>query len=168
MPPALPPIPDISVLPPQLEPPAPQITPELEQLILDQPLPESEPEPTPDVELEPPMQQQQEEQQPLRRLTRQRKPPAHFADYVPYNQVSFEALTEPTPDTIEEQLHACTLSNDPDVLHLWQAMKEPDWLQFQAAMQREIDEHEKNGNWEIVLRSSMPNASPPGCVVYEA
>jgi len=96
----------------------------------------------------------------VRRSTRQRRPPARFADYVPHDQVSFEALTEPTPDLIEDQLQAYMLSNDPDVLYLWQAMKEPDWLQFQAAMQHEIDEHEKNGNWEIVLRSAIPKHTP--------
>jgi hypothetical protein len=37
-------------------------------------------------------------------------------------------------------------SNDPDVLYLWQAMKEPDWPQFKAAMQHEINKHQKNGH----------------------
>jgi hypothetical protein len=162
-PPDSPPTPDVSVLPPQLEPLAPRVTPELEQLILDQPLPEPEPEPPRnEPEFEPPIQQQQQEEaQPgVRRSTRQRSPPARFADYVPHDQVSFEALTEPTPDLIEDQLQAYMLSNDPDVLYLWQAMKEPDWLQFQAAMQHEIDEHEKNGNWEIVPRSAIPKHTP--------
>jgi len=58
---------------------------------------------------------------------------------------------EPQPDKTDKQLQAFMLSNDPDVLYLWQAMKEPDWPQFKASMQHEIDEHQKNGHWEIVL-----------------
>jgi hypothetical protein len=53
--------PDISILPPQIQTLAPQMTPELEQFIADQPLPEPEFEPTviePVVELEAPLHEQ--------------------------------------------------------------------------------------------------------------
>jgi len=155
-------MPDVSIIPPQLEHPAPQVTPELEQLILDQPLPEPEPEPqpAPNDELEPPLRQQQDTQQPLRHSSRQRRQPACFADYAPHSQVSFEAIVEPTPDLIDKQLQAYMLTNDPDILYLWQAMREPDWPQFQTAMQHEIEEHARNGNWEIVSSSSIPQNAP--------
>jgi len=75
--------PETSVLPAEAivtSPPTPVITPELEQLILDQPIPESEPEPEfnlppppsqPEVELKAPL-QKKHQAQPLRRSTRER------------------------------------------------------------------------------------------------
>jgi hypothetical protein len=153
--------PDISILPLQIQPPAPQLTSEFEQFIVDQPLPEPEFEHAitePVVELEAPLQEQQQEQiqQPVRCSTRQRRAPAHFADYIPHSQVSFQALLEPEPDPVDRQLQAFITSSDPDVMYLWQAMREPDWPQFQAAMQHEIEDHKNNGHWEIVLRSTIP------------
>jgi len=145
-------------------PPTPVITPELEQLISDQPLPESEPEPEfnlpppplqPEVELEAPL-QKEPQAQPLRRSTRERRQPVRFPDYEPHSHIAFEAIMEPQPNETDKQLQAFMLSNDPGVLYLWQAMKEPDWPQFKATMQHEIDEHQKNGHWEIVLRSMTP------------
>jgi hypothetical protein len=104
--------------------------------------------------------EQQQVQQPVRRSTRIRRPPAQHADYVPHSQIAFEAIMEPQPDVIDKQLNALITSTDPDVIYLWQAMKEPDWFQFKAAMQREIKEHENNNHWEIVLRSSIPKNTP--------
>jgi hypothetical protein len=51
------------------------------------------------------------------------------------------------------------ISSDPDVLYLWQAMKEPDWPQFKAAMQHKIENHQNNGHWEIVLHSTVQSPS---------
>jgi hypothetical protein len=140
-----------------------QITSELKQLISDQPLPEPEPEfnlppssSQPEVELEAPLQKEQQVQ-PLRCSTRERRQPVR---YVPHSQVAFDAIMEPQPDETDKQLQAFMLSNDPDVFYLWQAMKEPDWPQFKAAMQHEIEEHQKNGHWEIVLRSTIPKHLP--------
>jgi hypothetical protein len=131
----IPSAPNTSVIPPSAATtsptPAPIVTPELEQMILDQPLPEPEPEPyappQPDAELEAPLREEQQQiQQPLRRSTRERRQPARFADYIPYSQIAFEAIMEPRPDETDKQLQAFMLSNDPDVLYLWQAMKELD------------------------------------------
>jgi hypothetical protein len=96
-----------------------------------QPPPEHvDPLPQPQVELEPPMQETVEPgqvPQPLRRSGRERRQPAHFADYVPHQQIAFEALMEPSPDSGPVELRAMLASSDPDVMYLWQAMKEPDW-----------------------------------------
>jgi hypothetical protein len=44
-------------------------------------------------------------------------------------------------------------------MYLWQAKKQMDWPQFKAAMQKEIEDHTENENWEIfprILQSSLP------------
>jgi hypothetical protein len=126
--------------------PTPSVTPALEQVVLDLPLKEygslqpinqdMEPPPPLIIEPEQPLQEgQQQAQQPVRRSTRIRRPPARHADYVPHSQIAFEAIVEPQPDIVDKQLSALIASTDPDVMYLWQAMKEPDWLQFKAAMQ---------------------------------
>jgi hypothetical protein len=98
--------------------------------------------------------------QPLRRSGRERRQPARFADYVPHQQIAFEALMEPSPDRDPVELEAMLASSDPDVMYLWQAMKEPDWPQFKAAMQKEIQDHTENENWEIVRCSDIPRNTP--------
>jgi len=140
-------------------------------MILDLSLPEFEPlQPEQDlgppplvpvVEPEQPLQEEQQKvQQPVRCSTRVRRPPARHANYVPNNQIAFEAIMEPQPDAIDQQLKAFMVSSIPDVLYLWQAMKEPDWPQVKAAMQCKIEEHQNNGHWETVLQSSFPKSTP--------
>jgi hypothetical protein len=58
------------------------------------------------------------------------------------------------------ELKAMLASSDPDVMYLWQAMKEPDWLQFKAAMQKEIEDNTENQNWEIIRCSDIPKNMP--------
>jgi len=161
--------PDVTILPPTIRPPAPPsvitpvLTPEIEQVILDQPIPEPEPDipeaQHPIIEFEAPLQEEQVIQ-PLRHSTRERRQPARFADYIPHDQIAFEAIAEPQPDITDQQLQAFMISSDPDVLYLWQAMKEPDWPQFKAAMQHEIEDHQNNRHWEIVLHSTIPKHTP--------
>jgi hypothetical protein len=45
---------------------------------------------------------------------------------------------------------------DPDTLYYHQAMKAPDAKQFQSAMQGEINDHDSNQHWNIMLRSRVP------------
>jgi hypothetical protein len=77
---------------------------------------------------------------------------------------------EPQPDETDKQLQAFMLSNDPDVLYLWQAMKEPDWPQFKAAMQHEIDKHQKK--WKLGNCAEKHDTQAPTSItsslVYEA
>jgi hypothetical protein len=51
-------------------------------------------------------------------------------------------------------------SSDPDVMYLWQAKKQMDWPQFKAAMQKEIEDHTENENWEIVRHSDIHKNTP--------
>jgi hypothetical protein len=132
-------------------------------VILDQPIPEPEPDipeaQHPIIEFEALLQHEQAIQ-PLRRSTRERRQPARFADYIPHDQIAFKAISEPQPDITDQQLQAFMISSDPYVLYLWQAMKEPDWPQFKAAMQHKIEDHQNNGHWEIVLYSAIPKHTP--------
>jgi Reverse transcriptase (RNA-dependent DNA polymerase) len=47
-------------------------------------------------------------------------------------------------------------STDPDVMYYHQILKEPDKQQFIDAMQKEIQGHNENNNWELVPRQSVP------------
>mmetsp|Transcript_28700 Transcript_28700/g.41073 ORF Transcript_28700/g.41073 Transcript_28700/m.41073 type:complete len:760 (+) Transcript_28700:1583-3862(+) len=106
---------------------------------------------------------EQQVDQNVRRSTRERRPPARMADYIPIDQVAFEAIAELSePETEWEQanpLLAYKATSDPDTMYLWQAMKEPDANKFREAMQVEIDDHMKGGHWQVVLRSSVPKGS---------
>jgi hypothetical protein len=86
----------------------------------------------------------------------ERHPPAQFADCIPQHQIAFEAIAEAQSDIVDQQLQAFMISSDPDVLYLRQAMKEPYWSQFKAA----IKDHQNNAHWEIVLCSSIPKHMP--------
>ena len=46
--------------------------------------------------------------------------------------------------------------SDPDTMYLHEAMREPDWKNFQQAMQKEVDDQMKNGNFSIIKRSDVP------------
>ena len=48
-------------------------------------------------------------------------------------------------------------TNDPDTLSLKQAMREPDWEDFHKAMLKEVRDHEQQGHWKLVKRSSVPS-----------
>jgi hypothetical protein len=45
---------------------------------------------------------------------------------------------------------------DPYTLYYHQAMKAPDAKQFRSAMQGEINDHDANQHWNIILRSMVP------------
>jgi hypothetical protein len=115
--------------------------------------------------------QPQGEPQPLvnvRRSGRQRRPPTHFQDYVPIEEVVMTTTTL-EQDTLEykqrfwqEQpllAYKAVRKSDPDTMYLWQAMREPDWPQFKKAMQDEIDTHTKMGHWKIMKRSDLPKGA---------
>ena len=46
--------------------------------------------------------------------------------------------------------------SDPDTMYLHQVYKQQDWPQFQAAMQKEMEDQTENGNYSIILRSEIP------------
>ena len=51
-----------------------------------------------------------------------------------------------------------SLNADPDAVHLWQAMKEPDADKFREAMQIEIDDRMKGGHWIVVPKDTVPKS----------
>jgi hypothetical protein len=53
-------------------------------------------------------------------------------------------------------LFAFAASADPDTMYLHQVLKQPDRKKFLEAMEKEINDHTKNGHWKIVHRSEIP------------
>jgi len=98
--------------------------------------------------------------EPIRRSNRERHPPAWHRDYVPTDAVAMPTLFEPALDATqnipENPLLALKAArqSDPDTMYLWQAMKQPDWMQFKQAMQDEVNAHTINGHWTLVKCSN--------------
>jgi hypothetical protein len=112
-----------------------------------------------------------EVQQQLRRSTRQNKPiqrlieamNAELQDQpIPGEIFSFQAMF-PEKQVIclldVDPLLAFTASNDPDVMYLHEAMRQPDRRQFLKVMQQEVEGQTKNGNWSIIPRTKVPQGS---------
>jgi hypothetical protein len=47
-------------------------------------------------------------------------------------------------------------SSDPDVMHLGEALKQPDTKEFIEAMQKAVQSHTENDNWMIIERIDIP------------
>ena len=110
-----------------------------------------------------------EANQHVRRSNRERRPPARAADYIPHENIAFEALLE--PENVRESefdeidpIVAMKATSDPDTMYLWQAMKEPDFDKFKKAMEDEIADHIRLGNRKIVLQTDVPD----GCAILQA
>ena len=52
-----------------------------------------------------------------------------------------------------------TASNEVFTYH--QAQKQPDWPQFVVAMEKEIEDHEGRGHWDLVLRTTITPGNKP-------
>ena len=61
-------------------------------------------------------------------------------------------------DLQDQQLDpvAFATSADPDVMHLHQALGEPDRDKFIEAMDKEVQDHVKRGHWKIIHREEVP------------
>lgn len=90
-------------------------------------------------------------QNQVTRVGRISRAPQRFDDYIAH------AVDGPVEACIEYQ-HPIALatSSDPDVMYLDQAMKQPDRKEFLKAMEKEINAHSDNDNWEVILRSEVP------------
>jgi hypothetical protein len=51
---------------------------------------------------------------------------------------------------------ALKASNDPDTLYMHEALRAHDADHFREAMVCEVNEHTKQGNWELVLKQYLP------------
>jgi hypothetical protein len=65
----------------------------------------------------------------------------------------------PVPETEEDPLMAYTVSADPDTMYMHQAVKEADRDQFIQAMQKEVRDQSKNGNFLVNHRSEVPKGA---------
>ena len=58
---------------------------------------------------------------------------------------------------------ACVSSaskGDPDTMHYGDARKQPDWPEFQKAMDKEVHDFDDREHWELVLESSIDKSKP--------
>ena len=67
---------------------------------------------------------------------------------------AFDTETQYTDDLVVAKAQC-----DPDTMYYHQAMQQPDRDEFKAAMTKEVEDQFSNGNFEIVLRKSVPKGS---------
>ena len=82
---------------------------------------------------------------------------AHSDTDLEIHKLFTEAATEQL-NLQDQQLDpvAFATSADPDIMHLHQALKEPDQDKFIKAMDKKVQDHVKQGHWKIVHRSKVP------------
>jgi hypothetical protein len=76
--------------------------------------------------------------------------------------VAYETLHSPLHENVCEQdplTVAMKSVMDPDTLYLWEARKEPDFPKFLEAMQKEVDDHTREGHWRLVRRKDVPKGA---------
>jgi hypothetical protein len=56
-------------------------------------------------------------------------------------------------------LYLCKASNDQDTVYMHEALKVPDSLKFKEAMVKEVNEHIKRHNWELMLKRDLPKGT---------
>jgi hypothetical protein len=121
----------------------------------------------------------------LQRSNRTRRPPTHLQDFITDEQdmaqtvqssmaetivgnpsqeyIAYEALYSPTqenPCDHQDPIAIAMKSNvDPDTKYLWEARKEPDFPKFLEAMQKEVDDHTREGHWKLVRRKDVPKGA---------
>ena len=55
-----------------------------------------------------------------------------------------------------DPLYAFKATTDPDTMYMHEAMREPDWKEFQKAISKEVHDQMENGNFSIIKRSKVP------------
>jgi Reverse transcriptase (RNA-dependent DNA polymerase) len=80
--------------------------------------------------------------------------PSRYNDFVAFDLVSDNVLRS---DSSPHDPVSFASSSDPDVMHLGEALKQPDKKNFIEAMQKEVQAHTKNENWRVVKRSEIPS-----------
>jgi hypothetical protein len=59
-----------------------------------------------------------------------------------------------------ENLIAFVTSTTPDIMYLDEVMKQPDRIQFQEAMIKEVQSQADNDNWKVVGKDTVPAGTP--------
>jgi hypothetical protein len=73
--------------------------------------------------------------------------------------LSFQALS-PRDDSVLEEIYALKAkTSDPDTLYLHEARRQPDWSNFQEAMEMEIEQQVSGGIYSIMKRSEVPEGA---------
>jgi hypothetical protein len=80
--------------------------------------------------------------------------PKKLDDYVVYESYLEQSWDEQYFEY--ENPIAYAASSDPDIMYFHEILREPDKKEFLKSMQQEIDGHNENGNWVLVLRSDVP------------
>ncbi len=83
------------------------------------------------------------------------KRPSRFSDYIVYESQVDHQWEEQESDFTNPVAYAA--STDPDVMYFHEILREPDKQEFLNSMQKEIDGHNENKNWELVPRSQVPS-----------
>ena len=84
---------------------------------------------------------------PIRRSKRAWKPTQHILES---NQQETIAFATQSLETSGPEYVAFAKSSDPDVMHLHQALRQPDHKQFLAAMQKEVEDHTQRKHWQVI------------------
>jgi hypothetical protein len=75
--------------------------------------------------------------------------------FVAYESIAYlDADIDPLEDA--HPLTAFKATSDPDTLYLHEARRESDFPKFRTAMEKEVNDHTKNGLWELVPRKKVP------------
>ena len=72
--------------------------------------------------------------------------------YVPWDVFHDESID--LLDGMDDPI-AFAVSNNPDVMHIGEALVAPDAAQFKQAMADEVESHTEHDHWEIVDRSTL-------------
>jgi hypothetical protein len=76
--------------------------------------------------------------------------------------IAYEALHSPLSENICDQdpmAIAMKSVTDPDTMYLWEARKEPDFPKFLEAMQKEVDDHTREGHWRLIHKKDVPKGA---------
>jgi Reverse transcriptase (RNA-dependent DNA polymerase)/GAG-pre-integrase domain len=93
------------------------------------------------------------------RSGRETKLPSRYDDFVVYHAASQE---DNFLEAHTDYMHPIALgaSSDPDIMYLQEALKAPDRNEFIKAMEKEVNSHMNNHNWQIISRAKVPSNQP--------
>ena len=85
------------------------------------------------------------------------RPPSRMNDYELSFYVPWDVFHDESNDLLDgmDDPIAFAVSNNPDVMHIGEALVAPDAAQFKQAMADEVESHTEHDHWEIVDRSTL-------------
>jgi Reverse transcriptase (RNA-dependent DNA polymerase) len=73
--------------------------------------------------------------------------------------IAFETMAPLIKDPCTDPVKAFKATSNPDTMYLHEALRQPDKLQFIAAMQKEVEDQMGNGNFQFHRRSTVPKGA---------